>query len=169
MPDAGGARQVEYFAENCRDFGIKLFDILHPFQGIEHVAAPELGFILPGMVVAAGDSHTTTYGALGFGIGTSDIEHYSATQTLTYERMRTMRVLVDGTMGPGVTAKDIVMTLIRKIGAEGATGFVLEFARSAIAALTRSRRVWIFSLAAGVAGVAALLDGFFGLHLPFAF
>jgi 3-isopropylmalate/(R)-2-methylmalate dehydratase large subunit len=81
MPDEGGARQVAYFAENSRDFGFELLDVLHPLQGIEHVVATELGFILPGMVVDAGDSHTTTYGALGalgFGIGTSDIEHYLA-------------------------------------------------------------------------------------------
>ena len=99
MPDPGGAEQVAYFDRNCRDFGIELFDILHPLQGIEHVVAPELGLILPGMAVAAGDSHTTTYGAfgaLGFGIGTSDIEHMLATSTVVYRRLRPMRVEVTG-------------------------------------------------------------------------
>ena len=134
MPDPGGARQVAYFSENCRDFGIELLDVLHPLQGIEHVVAPELGFVLPGMVIAAGDSHTTTYGALGslgFGIGTSDIEHYLATQTLVYRRQRTMRVSLDGALPPGVTAKDMVMALIREIGADGATGYAVEFAGTA--------------------------------------
>ena len=98
--DAGSARQVSHLAENCRDFGIELFDVLDKRQGIEHVVMPEQGMILPGMVIASGDSHTTTYGAfgaLGFGIGTSEIEHLLATQTLVYRRMKTIRVTVDGT------------------------------------------------------------------------
>src|SRR5579859_5842090 len=136
MPDAGAARQVEYFAENARDFGIELFDVLDPRQGIEHVVAPEQGLVMPGMVVAAGDSHTTAYGALGalgFGIGTSDIEHYLATQTLVYRRLKTMRITIDGRPAPGITAKDIVMEVIRRIGADGATGYAVEFAGEAIA------------------------------------
>ena len=91
MPDPGAARQATYFAENCKDFGIELFDVLHHLQGIEHVVMPEIGLVLPGMVIGAGDSHTTTYGAfgtLGFGIGTSDIEHYLATQTLKELELR---------------------------------------------------------------------------------
>src|ERR1700722_4479537 len=138
IADSQAAAQVDYFERNARDFGIELFDILDPRQGIEHVVATEIGFILPGMVVAAGDSHTTTYGALGalgFGIGTSDIEHYLATQTVIYKRLRTMRVTVDGVLGAGVTAKDIVMALIRQIGADGATGYAIEFAGPAITAL----------------------------------
>ena len=149
MPDAGGARQVSYFNENCRDFGIELLDVLHPLQGIEHVVAPELGFILPGMVVAAGDSHTTTYGALGalgFGIGTSDIEHYLATQTLQYRRVRTMRVTVEGLLPAGVTAKDVVMAVIRQIGASGATGYAVEFAGDGIAALEVEGRMTICNM-----------------------
>ena len=133
------ADQVAYFERNARDFGIELFDILDPRQGIEHVVATELGFVLPGMVVAAGDSHTTNYGALGaqgFGVGTSDIEHYLATQTTVYKRLRTMRVTVDGLLGPSVTAKDIVMALIRQIGADGQPPWpsnwrVVPFRRSA--------------------------------------
>ncbi|WP_434557407.1 3-isopropylmalate dehydratase large subunit [Pseudomonas sp. Z4-20] len=150
MPDAGGARQVSYFAENCRDFGIELFDVLDKRQGIEHVVAPEQGFILPGMVVAAGDSHTTTYGALGafgFGIGTSEIEHLLATQTLVYKRLKTLRVLVNGELGAGVTAKDIIMALIEQIGASGATGYAIEFAGPAITALSVEARMTICNMA----------------------
>lgn len=163
MPDVGGARQVEYFAENCRDFGIELFDVLHRLQGIEHVVAPELGFILPGMIVAAGDSHTTTYGALGavgFGIGTSDIEHLLATQTLVYTRLRTMRVTVDGALGAGVTAKDVVMALIRDIGADGATGYAIEFAGQVVAAMPVEARMTVCNMAVecGARGVVIAPD-----------
>ncbi|NEU11236.1 3-isopropylmalate dehydratase large subunit [Methylobacterium sp. BTF04] len=163
MPDAGGARQVAYFGENCRDFGIELLDVLHPLQGIEHVVAPEQGFVLPGMIVAAGDSHTTTYGALGalgFGIGTSDIEHYLATQTLVYRRMRTLRVTVAGRLSPGVTAKDVVMALIRQIGADGATGYAVEFAGAGIAALSVEGRMTICNMAVecGARGVVIAPD-----------
>ena len=131
MPDDGGQRQVEYFAENARDFGIELIDILDNRQGIEHVVAPEQGLVMPGMVIGAGDSHTTSYGALGalgFGIGTKDIEHYLATQTLVYRRLKPMRVTVTGMPAIGITSKDIVMEVIRRIGADGATGYAVEFA-----------------------------------------
>ncbi|MHB0842864.1 3-isopropylmalate dehydratase large subunit [Stutzerimonas nitrititolerans] len=150
MPDAGGALQVSYFEENCRDFGIELFDVLDKRQGIEHVVAPEQGFILPGMMVAAGDSHTTTYGALGafgFGIGTSEIEHLLATQTLVYKRLKTMRVTVQGEMGPDVTSKDIIMALIQRIGASGATGYAIEFAGSTIESLSVEARMTICNMA----------------------
>lgn len=150
MPDAGGARQVSYLAENCRDFGIELLDILDKRQGIEHVIAPEQGFILPGMVIAAGDSHTTTYGALGafgFGIGTSEIEHLLASQTLVYKRLKTMRVTVDGDLAPGLTSKDVIMALIGKIGASGATGYAIEFRGSTIDALSVEARMTICNMA----------------------
>jgi 3-isopropylmalate/(R)-2-methylmalate dehydratase large subunit len=149
MPDPGGAEQVAYFERNCREFGIELFDILHPMQGIEHVVAPELGLVLPGMAVAAGDSHTSTYGAfgvLGFGIGTSDIEHMLATSTVVYRRLKPMRVEVSGRLPVGVTGKDVVMALIARIGADGATGFVLEFAGEAISALGVEGRMTICNM-----------------------
>ncbi|WP_252274447.1 3-isopropylmalate dehydratase large subunit [Pseudomonas subflava] len=150
MPDAGGARQVSYFEQNCRDFGLELFDVLDKRQGIEHVVAPEQGFILPGMMVAAGDSHTTTYGALGafgFGIGTSEIEHLLATQTLVYKKLRSMRVTVRGELGPGVTSKDIIMALIQRIGAAGATGYAIEFCGETIEALSVEARMTICNMA----------------------
>ncbi len=150
MPDAGGARQVSYFEQNCRDFGLELFDVLDKRQGIEHVVAPEQGFILPGMMVAAGDSHTTTYGALGafgFGIGTSEIEHLLATQTLVYKKLRGMRVTVHGELGLGVTSKDIIMALISHIGASGATGYAIEFCGATIEALSVEARMTICNMA----------------------
>lgn len=164
MPDEAAARQASYFAENCRDFGIELFDVLHPLQGIEHVVMPELGLVLPGMVIAAGDSHTTTYGAfgaLGFGIGTSDIEHYLATQTLVYQRLKTMRVNVTGVLAPGVRAKDIVMALIGQIGASGATGYAIEFSGPAISALSLEGRMTICNMTVecGARGALVAPDG----------
>ena len=163
MPDDQSARQAAYFAENCRDFGIELFDVLHPMQGIEHVVMPEMGLVLPGMVIAAGDSHTTTYGALGalgFGIGTSDIEHYLATQTLIYRRLKPMRVHVEGRLGIGMTAKDIAMALIRQIGASGAVGYAVEFAGTAIRSLGVEGRMTICNMAveAGARGVVMAPD-----------
>lgn len=163
MPDTGGAQQVAYFEENCRDFGIELFDVLDKRQGIEHVVAPEQGFILPGMVVAAGDSHTTTYGALGafgFGIGTSEIEHLLASQTLVYKRLKTMRVTVSGLLSSGVTAKDIIMALIENIGASGATGYAIEFAGAAISELSVEARMTICNMAveAGARGAFMAAD-----------
>jgi 3-isopropylmalate/(R)-2-methylmalate dehydratase large subunit len=150
MPDTGGARQVSYLAENCQEFGIELFDILDKRQGIEHVVAPEQGFILPGMVIAAGDSHTTTYGALGafgFGIGTSEIEHLLATQTLVYKKLKTMRVTVNGKLANGITAKDVVMALVAKIGAAGATGYAIEFCGQGIDMLSVEGRMTICNMA----------------------
>ena len=142
--------QSEYFARNCTDFGIELFDLFHRQQGIEHVVMPELGMVLPGQVIAAGDSHTTTYGAfgaLGFGIGTSDIEHLLATQTLVYRRLKNMLVSVDGTLPLGITAKDVIMAVIRKVGASGATGYAIEFAGSAIRAMSMEGRMTICNMA----------------------
>lgn len=160
MPDAGAARQTAYFAENCRDFGIEIFDVLHPLQGIEHVVMPEIGLVMPGMVIAAGDSHTTTYGALGalgFGIGTSDIEHYLATQTLVYKRLKTMRVTVDGELAPGVRSKDIVMALIEAIGASGATGYAIEFQGPVIRSLSVEARMTMCNMAVECGARGALV------------
>ena len=163
MADERAQQQATYFARNCRDFGIELFDVLHPQQGIEHVVLPELGMVLPGMVIAAGDSHTTTYGAfgsLGFGIGTSDIEHYLATQTLPYQRLKSMKVRIEGHLPRGVRAKDAIMALIRQIGASGANGYAIEFAGTAIKALSVEARMTIcnMSVEAGARGVIIAPD-----------
>jgi 3-isopropylmalate/(R)-2-methylmalate dehydratase large subunit len=150
MADDEAQRQVAYFIRNCKDFGIELFDVLNPQQGIEHVVAPELGMILPGMCVAAGDSHTTTYGALGalgFGVGTSDIEHLLTTQTVIYHRLKTMRVMVRDALPLGVTAKDVVMALIQAIGADGATGYAIEFCGEGVEALSVEGRMTICNMA----------------------
>lgn len=154
------ARQTAYFAENCRDFGIEIFDMTHAMQGIEHVVMPEIGLVLPGMVIAAGDSHTTTYGAfgaLGFGIGTSDIEHYLATQTLIYKRLASMRVTLEGHLPPGVRSKDVVMALIEKIGASGATGYAIEFQGAGIRALSIEARMTLCNMAVECGARGALI------------
>ena len=148
--DRANDAQMSYLQKNCDDFGIELFDLFHSQQGIEHVVMPELGLALPGMVIAAGDSHTTTYGAfgsLGFGIGTSDIEHFLATQTLVYTRLRNMRVEVDGALPVGVTAKDIIMAVVRRLGADGARGYAVEFAGSAIGDLSIEGRMTVCNMA----------------------
>jgi 3-isopropylmalate/(R)-2-methylmalate dehydratase large subunit len=158
--DADARRQIAYFAENGRDFGIEMYDVLHPRQGIEHVVLPDLGWVLPGLIIAAGDSHTTTYGAfgsVGFGIGTSDIEHLLATQTLIYRRLKTMRVTIEGAFPIGVTAKDAVMALIRLIGADGAAGHALEFAGEAISALGVEGRMTICNMAVECGARVALM------------
>jgi 3-isopropylmalate/(R)-2-methylmalate dehydratase large subunit len=158
--DAGARRQIEYFAENGRDFDIEMFDVLNPNQGIEHVVLPEQGWVLPSLVIAAGDSHTTTYGAfgsIGFGIGTSDIEHLLATQTLVYKRLKTMRIRLMGVRPVGVTAKDIVMAIIRQIGADGAIGHAVEFAGEAIDDLDVEGRMTICNMAVECGARVALM------------
>jgi 3-isopropylmalate/(R)-2-methylmalate dehydratase large subunit len=160
IADAAKAKQVSYLGENCRAFGIELFDVLDKRQGIEHVVATEQGFVLPGMVVAAGDSHTITHGGLGalaFGIGTSEIEHLLATQTLQYRMQRAMRIAVDGAVGAGVTPKDLIMAVIREIGANGAAGHVIEFAGSAIRATSVEGRLTVCNMSVEAGARGALI------------
>lgn len=159
--DRGAARQMAYFIENGREFGIEIYDVLHPLQGIEHVVLPDIGWVTPGLVIAAGDSHTTTYGAfgsVGFGIGTSDIEHLLATQCLVYHRLKTMRASVDGLLAPGVTAKDLIMALIRRIGASGASGHALEFTGEAISAMGVEERMTVCNMAVECGARVALVE-----------
>ncbi len=130
------ALQASNLKRNCTRHGIALFDTNDALQGIEHIIAPEHGMIRPGMVVICGDSHTTTYGALGalgfgIGIGTSEVEHVLATQTLVYRLAGDMRIRVDGRLPPGTTSKDLILMIIRRIGAQGARGHVVEFCGSA--------------------------------------
>lgn len=135
IADKASALQATNLNSNCRQHGIPLFDTNDASQGIEHVVAPEHGMIRLGMVAICGDSHTTTYGALGalgFGIGTSEVEHVLATQTLVYRLAREMRITVDGRLPVGTTSKDLILMIIRRIGAQGARGYVVEFSGSAI-------------------------------------
>jgi len=160
IADAGRALQVQTLAANCKRHGIALYDMLDARQGIEHVVASEQGLVLPGMVMAAGDSHTTTHGAmgaLGFGIGSSEIEHLLATQTLVYTVMRSMRVDVRGRLGHGVTAKDLVLALIRRIGADGATGHVIEYTGEAIRSLGVEGRLTLANMSVEAAARGAIV------------
>ncbi|WAL81933.1 3-isopropylmalate dehydratase large subunit [Pandoraea sp. XJJ-1] len=154
------AHQAANFTRNCEKHGIHLFDINDPEQGIEHVVAPEIGLIRPGMVVLCGDSHTTTYGALGalgFGIGTSEVEHVLATQTLIYRVAGDMRIHVDGTLAHGITSKDLVLHLISRIGAQGARGYVVEYTGTAIRALSAEARMTLCNMTVEAGARGALI------------
>ena len=123
--------QVETLGRNCADFGITEFSMLDPRQGIVHVIGPEQGATLPGMTVVCGDSHTSTHGAFGalaFGIGTSEVEHVLATQCLIQKKSGNMQIRVDGRLAPGVSAKDVILAIIGRIGTAGGTGHAIEFA-----------------------------------------
>ncbi|HEU5325618.1 MAG TPA: 3-isopropylmalate dehydratase large subunit, partial [Candidatus Limnocylindria bacterium] len=147
--DEIAARQVQRLEENCLEFGIPLHGIGSPHQGIVHVIGPELGLTQPGMTIVCGDSHTATHGAFGalaFGIGTTEVEHVLATQTLLQRRPRTFEVRVDGQLHPGVTAKDIILSLLSRIGVGGGTGHVFEYRGSAIRALGMEARMTICNM-----------------------
>ncbi|GIX21450.1 MAG: 3-isopropylmalate dehydratase large subunit [Gammaproteobacteria bacterium] len=142
--------QVETLDENCRTFGITEFRMNDPRQGIVHVVGPEQGLTLPGTTVVCGDSHTSTHGAFGalaFGIGTSDVEHVLATQCLVTPKSKAMRIWVNGRVGPGVTAKDIVLAIIGRIGTAGGTGYAIEFAGEAIRDLSVEGRMTVCNMA----------------------
>ncbi|MEO6920587.1 MAG: 3-isopropylmalate dehydratase large subunit [Collimonas sp.] len=158
--DPASALQASNLKRNCRDFGIKLFDTNHEEQGIEHIIAPEHGWIRPGMVVLCGDSHTTTYGALGalgFGVGTSEVEHILATQTLVYRLAQDMRIKVDGALPAGTSVKDLILLIIARIGAQGARGYAVEFCGTTIAALSAEARMTLCNMAVEAGARAALI------------
>jgi 3-isopropylmalate/(R)-2-methylmalate dehydratase large subunit len=147
MPDS--ALQIATLEKNCREFGLTLFDMKDPRQGIVHVIAPEQGFTLPGATVVCGDSHTSTHGAFGalaFGIGTSEVEHVLATQTLLQARPKTMRVWVEGLLPFGSTAKDLMLAIIGAIGTDGGTGHVLEYSGEAISSLSVEGRMTLCNM-----------------------
>jgi len=149
IADAMAAAQIEQMKKNCADFGIPLYALGSDKQGIVHVIGPELGLTQPGMTIVCGDSHTSTHGAFGalaFGIGTSEVGHVLATQCLLQSRPKTMEVRVDGRLKPGVSAKDIILALIAKIGVGGGTGYVLEYTGEAIRALTMEERMTICNM-----------------------
>ncbi|MGY4829163.1 3-isopropylmalate dehydratase large subunit [Sphaerotilaceae bacterium SBD11-9] len=160
IADSASALQASNLKKNCDHFGIPLFDTNDALQGIEHVVAPEHGMIRPGMVVICGDSHTTTYGALGalgFGIGTTEVEHVLATQTLVYRVAKDMRIRIDGTLPVGTTAKDLVLSVIGRIGAQGARGYVVEYCGSAIDALSVEARFTLCNMTVEAGSRGALI------------
>src|SRR5215213_8583376 len=148
-PDPESAAQIAYFAENARLFGLEYYDEFDRRQGICHVVGPEQGFTLPGAMIVCGDSHTATHGAFGalaYGIGTSEVEHVLATQTLIQSKSKNMRAVVDGKLPPNVTAKDIILAIIGEIGTAGGTGYALEYAGEAIRSLSMEGRMTICNM-----------------------
>jgi 3-isopropylmalate/(R)-2-methylmalate dehydratase large subunit len=149
IKEALSRMQVEKLTENCHEFGVELYGLGHPYQGIVHVIGPELGITQPGMTIVCGDSHTSTHGAFGaiaFGIGTSEVEMVLATQCLLQAKPKQMRINVEGTLQTGVTAKDIILYIIAQISASGATGYFVEYAGSAIRALSMEARMTICNM-----------------------
>jgi len=152
--------QVEALEQNAKEFGIQLFDVTDVRQGIVHIIGPEQGFTLPGTTIVCGDSHTSTHGAFGalaFGIGTSEVEHVLATQTLLQKRPKNMRITVDGELGFGVTAKDVILAIIGKIGTAGGTGHVIEYAGSVIRGLSMEGRMTICNMSIEAGARAGLI------------
>ncbi|MFD2167935.1 3-isopropylmalate dehydratase large subunit [Thalassotalea euphylliae] len=161
--DAAGdaaANQLRTLEKNCEEFGIKLFGMGHKNQGIVHVMGPELGITQPGQVIVCGDSHTATHGAFGalaFGIGTSEVEHVLASQTLRQTKAKTMRIEVKGNVGVGISAKDIILAIIGKTGSAGATGYVVEYCGDAIQALSMEERMTICNMSIEFGAKAGLI------------
>jgi len=149
ITDLIAANQISALQRNCREFGVRLFDMDSPEQGIVHVIGPELGLTQPGMTIVCGDSHTSTHGAFGalaFGIGTSEVEHVLATQCLAQQKPKTMKIDVRGRLADGVTAKDLALGIIGQIGTDGATGHVIEYAGPAVQALSMEGRMTLSNM-----------------------
>jgi 3-isopropylmalate/(R)-2-methylmalate dehydratase large subunit len=148
-PDPESAEQIATLAQNAKDFGLEYFDEFDKRQGIVHIIGPEQGFTLPGTTIVCGDSHTATHGAFGalaYGIGTSEVEHVLATQTLIQTKSKNMRAIIDGQLPMGVTAKDIILAIIGEIGTAGGTGYALEYAGEAIRALSMEGRMTVCNM-----------------------
>ena len=161
IADPISKKQIETLSENAREFGITLYDIHDRRQGIVHVIGPELGLTQPGMTIVCGDSHTSTHGAFGalaFGIGTSEVEHVLATQTLQQSRPKTMEIRVNGTLGKGVTAKDVILAIIGKIGTDGATGYAVEYTGDVIRALSMEGRMTICNMSIEAGARAGMIS-----------
>ncbi|EPZ45066.1 3-isopropylmalate dehydratase large subunit [Alicyclobacillus acidoterrestris] len=153
-------KQIDTLIENCREFGVQLADLDSPHQGIVHVIGPELGLTVPGKTIVCGDSHTSTHGAFGalaFGIGTSEVEHVLATQCLWQTRPKTLRIQLEGSLAPGVTSKDVILALIAKYGVNFGTGHVIEFAGSLIPTLTMEQRMTICNMSIEAGARAGLM------------
>jgi len=160
IADPASSLQALNLKKNCVKHNIPLFDTNHPLQGIEHVVSPEHGMVRPGMVIICGDSHTTTYGALGalgFGIGTSEVEHVLATQTLVYRLAKNMHIKINGTLPVGTTSKDMILNIISQIGAKGAIGYVVEFSGSALIDLSTEARFTLCNMAVEAGARGALI------------
>ena len=152
--------QVDTLRKNCAEFGIRIHSLGDVEQGIVHVVGPQLGLTQPGLTIVCGDSHTSTHGAFGalaFGIGTSEVEHVLATQTLPLQRPKTMAITVDGTLKPGVTSKDIILAIIAKISTGGGQGYVIEYRGSAIRALSMEARMTICNMSIEAGARAGLI------------
>lgn len=152
--------QMQRLSDNCKEFGVTLYDFSHKDQGIVHAIGPELGLTQPGMIIVCGDSHTATHGAFGalaFGIGTSEVEHVLATQTLQQTKAKSMLIDIEGKLGFGITPKDIILYIIGKIGTAGATGYVMEYAGSAIRNLSMEGRMTICNMSIEAGGRAGMI------------
>lgn len=159
--DEMAKKQVDALANNCKQFGIELFDLQSKFQGIVHIIAPELGLTQPGQTIVCGDSHTSTHGAFGalaFGIGTSEVEHVLATQTLKQYKSKTLEINVSGSLLDGATAKDLILTIIGKFGHDFATGYVIEYRGEAIRSLSMEERMTVCNMSIEMGGRAGLIQ-----------
>ncbi|QJC37592.1 3-isopropylmalate dehydratase large subunit [Enterobacteriaceae endosymbiont of Donacia bicoloricornis] len=153
-------KQMETLIKNCNDFNITLYDIYHPLQGIIHVIGPEQGITLPGMIIVCGDSHTSTHGAFGalsFGIGTSEVEHVLATQTLKQNRAKNMLININGNIPKNITAKDIILFIIRKVGISGGNGYIIEFNGNVIKQLSMESRMTICNMSIEMGAKSGLI------------
>ena len=160
IKDKQSKLQVDTLRNNCKEFGIKLFDVNDKRQGIVHIIGPEQGFTQPGTVIVCGDSHTATHGAFGslaFGIGTSEVEHVLATQTLIQKKSKNLRINVNGTLPLGVTSKDVILKIIGTIGTAGGTGYVIEFAGEVIKSLSVEQRMTVCNMTIEAGARAGLI------------
>ena len=160
IKDKQSKLQVDTLRNNCKEFGIKLFDVNDKRQGIVHIIGPEQGFTQPGTVIVCGDSHTATHGAFGslaFGIGTSEVEHVLATQTLIQKKSKNLRINVNGTLPLGVTSKDVILKIIGTIGTAGGTGYVIEFAGDVIKSLSVEQRMTVCNMTIEAGARAGLI------------
>ncbi|MDX1962996.1 MAG: 3-isopropylmalate dehydratase large subunit [Pirellulales bacterium] len=160
IADPISKQQIDTLRNNCREFGIRLYDLNDPQQGIVHIIGPELGLTQPGMTIVCGDSHTATHGAFGalaFGIGTSEVEHVLATQTLLQSLPKTLELRVDGRLAPGVTAKDLILYLIGQITTDGGTGYVIEYTGDVIRNLGMEERMTVCNMSIEAGARAGLI------------
>ncbi|GAB3794479.1 3-isopropylmalate dehydratase large subunit [Virgibacillus kimchii] len=161
IKDEIAKKQMETLKQNCEEYGIPLADMYHPDQGIVHVIGPQLGLTQPGKTIVCGDSHTSTHGAFGalaFGIGTSEVEHVLATQSIWQERPKTLNVKVEGNLGPGVTAKDLILAIIAKFGVRFGTGHVIEYTGEAIRNLSMEERMTVCNMSIEAGARAGLIS-----------